>query len=289
VLSGVVVVVVAALVVTDRRSGNEYAQFGQCPLGDPATSLCLSTESTGGKLNVGAKTVPIGPSLSLQGGVDVIENGEREVVRDELIAARDGATLSSSPQAVPGGLAGTVDADLLPAGPRSTLEGLIRSGHANVTATIEPAGPVGAIGLDIQHLVEAEGTALSLPVKVKLSNTFLGADCYIGSDAHPIWLSLTTGRTHPPGPNVSIKGNVGKATLRDEYNLTIIRGSSLVNNSFAAPGVRGCGGAGSGAGSFTVDRAVDAELGLPAAAGRNTAILDGTLRDANALAVRAAG
>ena len=65
----------------------------------------------------------------------------------------------------------------------------------------------------------------------------------------------------------------------------MVKGSSFVNNSFAAPAAQGCGGSSSRAGPL--DRAVDAELHLPAPAGRNTAILDGTLQEANAPAVRA--
>lgn len=280
VLSGVAV----ALAVTDRRPEVDYAQFGKCPLNDPATSLCLVSETKGGRLTVGSKTVPIAGAIVLQGGVDAIENREKEIVRDEFVAAANGETLSNTPQAVPGGLAGTVDAGLLPPGLREEFDRLVRSGDTRVTATIELAAPASSIGIDIQHLIEAEGVALALPIKVKLSNAFLGPSCYIGSDAHPISLSLTTGVTHPSRPNGPIKGKVGRATLKDEYNLIIIRNSSLVNNSFAAPEARGCGASH----AHLIDRAVNAGLGLPAAAGHNTVVLDGTLQDANAPAVRAA-
>ena len=286
-VSGVVVIValaVVVLVVTDNRPSGTYAQFGQCPLSDRAASLCLSTETVGGKLTVGTVTVPIVRALGLQGGVDVIENREREVVKDELIAARNGATLSRTPQAIPGGLADTVDAELLPAPLRRAFDGLIAGASTRVTATIELARPASSVGIDIQNLIEAAGIALVLPAKVRLSNPFLGADCYIGSAEHPLWLRLTTGETRPPKPNTPIRGRVGKATFSDEYNLTVIRGSSLVDNSFAVPGAAGCGAIPSRA----VDRAVNAKLGLPAPAGHNTVILDGTLWDANAPAVRAA-
>jgi hypothetical protein len=288
VLSGVVVVVVVVVIVlvaTGSRSSSEYAQFSRCPLSDPATSLCLVTETVGGRLTVGTVTVPIEQSLRLQGGVHVIQNREREVVRDVLIAARGGATLSRTPQAMPGGLAGTVDAALLPAGLRRQFDGLIAGGNANVAVTIELARPASSLGIDIQNLIEAAGIALVLPARVRLSNRFLGADCYIGSTDHPISLRLTTGETHPPQPNTPIRGRVGKATFSDEYNLTVIRGSSLVDNSFAVPAATGCGTTP----SRSVDRAVNARLGLPAAGGHNTVILDGTLRDANAPAVRTAG
>jgi len=64
----------------------------------------------------------------------------------------------------------------------------------------------------------------------------------------------------------------------------MIKGSSFVSNSFAAPGAQGCGAP---AHTRYLDRAVDAALHLPAPAGHNTVILGGTFREANAPAVRA--
>lgn len=268
---------------SEHRLRGDYAPFGQCPLGDSATTLCLFTQTKGGEFIVGEKTVPISKTITLQGGVHVIENKEKEIVKDEFIGAKNGETLSKTPQVVPGGLLGTVDPDLLPMGLREIDDEFIDNGITDVTATIELAAPASSIGIDVQDLVEGEGAALSLPVRVKLSNAFLGESCYIGSDAHPISLPLTTGKTNPPKPNEPIKGKVGKAKFKDEYNLTTIRVSSLVNNSFAEPEAKGCGGIL----SFLIDPAVNAELGLPATAGHNTAILDGTLQDANAPAVKA--
>ena len=65
--------------------------------------------------------------------------------------------------------------------------------------------------------------------------------------------------------------------------IVVDKGNSLVNNSFAAPTAEGCGGLF----SFLVDPAVNAEIGLPSAAGHNTAILNGTQELAASAAVRA--
>lgn len=278
----VVLVVALPMLASEHRPKGDYAPFDQCPLGDPATTLCLFTQTEGGGFIVGEREVPIGKTITLQGGVHVVENKEKEIVKEEFIGAKDGETLSKTPQTVPGGLRGVVDPKLLPAGPRKMFKQLIDNGTADVTATIELAAPASSIGIDIQDLVEGEGAALLLPVRMKLSNAFLGEGCYIGSRAQPILLPLTTGTTDPPKPNKPIKGKVGKANFKDEYNLTTIKGSSLVNNSFRAPQAEGCGGVL----ASLIDSAVNAELGLPAAAGHNTAILDGTLRTANASAVK---
>jgi hypothetical protein len=274
-----------SMLASDDGGGGVYASFKQCPLSNPETTLCLFSQTAGGEFSAGRKTVPISKTMTLQGGVHVVENKEREIVKDEFIAAKNGETLSRTSQPVPGGLAAVVDSELLPPALGKAYHELVEEGNTAVTATIELAVPASSIDIDVQNLIEAQGTALVLPVKIKLSNPFLGGSCYLGSNLNPMSLPLTTGRTDPPKPNNPITGKVGKAKFKDDYNLIVISGSSLVNNAFAAPGAKGCGGTRSPA----VDRAVNAELGLPAAPGHNTAILDGVLQDANAPAVKASG
>lgn len=268
-----------------HHANRDYAPFAQCPLSDPATDICLYTSAYGGVLDVGAKKVPVRRPITLQGGVHVVENEEREVVRDRFIGARDGETLSPTPEAIPGGLAGVVDRALLPAGLREAFDGFIARGQSAVTATVELAAPASGIGIDTQNLVEATGTAVSLPVKVKLTGALLGSHCYIGSDAHPVVLRLGTGRTDPPRPNKPIRGRVGESQLKDQNAVVVVTGSVLVDNAFAAPGARGCGRSP----ARPIDRAVDAGLGLPARAGENAVILRGTLHQAYAPWARAHG
>ena len=152
-----------------------------------------------------------------------------------------------------------------------------------MTATTELAAPASSIGLSTENLLFEEGTALSLPVKIKLGNAFLGNNCYLGSNSSPIVINFTTGMTSPPEPNKPIKGSAGKFEHNEAFTLITLSGGRLVNNSFAAPEATGCGEPF----SALVDKAVDAELGVPAAAGHNTAILEGKLSTANAAAVKA--
>jgi hypothetical protein len=65
--------------------------------------------------------------------------------------------------------------------------------------------------------------------------------------------------------------------------LITIKGGKLVNNTYAAPGVSGCGGIF----SFFIDPLVDSILGTPSPSGSNSASLEGVLQDANAAAVKA--
>jgi hypothetical protein len=215
------------------------------------------------------KQVPIENTITLQGGF--IE--DRETGKQTFVNAVGADTLSKTPQTVPGGLLGVVAPESQPKFLHEIINKLVSEGLAGVTATTELAGP---IGLNETNLLEAKGTALTLPVKIKLDNTFLGNACYIGSNSNPITLNLTTGTTAPPKPNEPITGNLGTFTSSEEGAILTISENSLVDNSFAAPGASGCGGLL----SFLIDPAVNLEIGLPAAAGHNTAILNGTLKQA---------
>jgi hypothetical protein len=289
----VVVALFASLVVlgsassalaTEHHPKGDFAVFNQCPLSNTATNVCIFAQTESGEFVVGKKTVPIKNTITLQGGVHVIFNEEREIVGSEFIGAENGETLSKTPQSVPGGLAGLVNCfEISNFFERIACELIFENKVTGVTATTELAAPASSIVLNTQNLIEATGTALQLPVKVKLSNPLLGEGCYLGSNSAPILLPLTTGTTSPPEPNKPISGKIGKVEFKDEAALTIVRENSLVNNSFAAPGAEGCGGIF----SFLINPLVDAKLGVPSAAGHNTAILNGTLQQANAAAVKA--
>lgn len=254
-----------------------FAQFAQCPLANAAVENCLFAQTKSGEFKVGKKTVPIVNTITLQGGFIGTEGNLK------FVAAENGETLSKTPQPVPGGLFGIVAPSFLPKFLQELFNEFINKGITGATATTELAAPASSIGLNTENLIDAEGIALSLPAKVKLSNAFLGESCYIGSNSHPVVIEFTTGTTSPPPPNKPITGKPGTFEGEDEFLLIRLKNNTLVNNSFAAPGAEGCGGIF----SFLIDPAVNAELGTPAAAGNNTAILNGTLETANAAAVKA--
>ena len=133
--------------------------------------------------------------------------------------------------------------------------------------------------------MEEKGTALILPVRVHLKNPLLGEGCYIGSEKSPIQLHLTDGTTAPPPPNKPIKGKLGnpKTEFEKEYESQNITENSLVDNSFSVPAAEGCGGFF----SFLIGPIVNSKIGLPSPAGKNTAILSGTLNTAETEAVLA--
>lgn len=254
-----------------------FAPFADCPLSNSSTENCIFATTKSGEFKVGKKTVPIVNTITLQGGF----SGSGSSIK--FIAAENGETLSKTPQPVPGGLLGIVAPSFLPKFLQELFNEFINKGVTGVTATAELAGPASSIGLNTGNILEEEGIGLSLPTKIKLSNTFLGESCYVGSNSHPVVIELTSGATSPPPPNKSIHGKAGTFEEEDEFALIRLKNNTLVNNSFAAPGVEGCGGIF----SFLIDPAVNAELGTPSAAGTNTAILNGTLETANAAAVKA--
>ena len=249
----------------------EYAPFGECPLSHPALEVCLVSTSSGGYFQVGKKNVPLKNPVTLQGG---FEEGI-------FVGAENGETLSKTPQPVPGGLLGIEAPKSWPKFLQDLFNEAINNGATGVTATVELAGPPSSIIFNTENLLTETGTALSLPTKIKLSNSFLGNNCYIGSNSKPVVIDFTTGATSPPPPNKSIHGAAGTLSFGAEGVITI-SGGSLVNNSFAAPGVNGCGGLF----SFLVDPFVNSIIGLPSPAGTNAAVLEGKIQLGGANATR---
>lgn len=273
-----------------------FAKFADCPLATfkalgvpPGVAQCQFVETTSGEVAIGSTKVPISQPITLQGGA--IPNSPSEV-EYFLIPGADGATFSKTELNVPGGLLDFVNCEEIKGEfifeklERATCKAIFENKTTGVTATTESvANTKNPAILNEFNLNEEVGTAIHLPVRVHLKNPLLGNSCYIGSEAHPINLELTTGKTSPKPPNVSIKGKLGSAeTLEEKGQLALrIKNNSLVDNSFSAPVAEGCGEFF----SFLIDPVVDAKLKLPSENGHNTAILNGTLNAATAEAVEA--
>lgn len=257
----------------------EFAQFGECPLEDPKLLICLHSESSDGFFTVGKKEVPLVNPVVLQGGL----SGVDVFAPLSGIAAANGETLSKTPQPVPGGLTGVVAPKWWPKWLQDWFNNHINEGFTGVTATVELAGPASDIKVNTLALLTETGTALSLPVKIKMSNPLLGSNCYIGSDSNPVVIDFTSGETSPPPPNEPISGSAGTFETNGAGTLITLSGGALVNNSFAAPEADGCGGIF----SFFIDPLVNSLVGLPAPAGTNTAVLEGVIKNADPAAVKA--
>jgi hypothetical protein len=224
-----------------------FAKFADCPI--HMAAVCVVSYTTGGEFVIGNKAVPIEKTVTLQGGLET-----SSFEQQSLLGATDSDTLSQTPLTVPGGLLG--------------IAGL----GGEVTATAELAGPASSVTIDRRAIVFRE-PSVTLPIKVKLSNPILGEECYIGSEADPIVLHLTTGTTSPPAPGKPISGSVGSGEQGlDKGKIQYIE-ATIVDNDFAVPGAKGCGGAL----SPIVDPIVDLDVGIPAAAGKSSAVMKSTL------------
>jgi len=252
-----------------------YAVFAQCPVKAAGVDACLYSPTTSGYITIGKQEVPIVNTQVLQGGL--LENEPTYV--KPLSAALNGETLTKTAQKVPGGLLGIKCEEIKGSGwlekeARSLCEYLFANKLTNVYAVTELAAPASSVVLNSAFEQLGIGTALTLPVKVKLENPLFGSECYIGSDSEPINIELTTGATSG-GPT----GKPGTKTTKEEGGIVEISGVSLVNNTFKAPGSSGCGIFG------LLDGLINSKIGLPSAAGKNTAVLNGKVEIANSSAV----
>lgn len=253
-----------------------FEVFAQCPTATATTCFYMSV--TGGEFHLNKDTVPLTKTAKIQGGI----KRNAETGAETFIGALNGETLSKTPQALPGGLLGLLTCREIgnPIEKRA-CEVEFEGGQTGVTVTAELAKPASEIGVSKVNFFKEEGVALQLPVKLKLENPFLGSECYIGSAANPVVWPLTTGTTKPPPPYTPIKGTAGKVEILEEGKIEKAVGASLVENAFKVPAASGCGGIY----SFLIDPIVDEKIGLPAAAGMSTVILNGTVEFASAKGV----
>ncbi len=248
----------------------EYAAFAECPTSNAELSACIVARAEGGAITFGDETVPIVNTQTLQGGFIEEPSGAMT-----FVGAANGNTLTKTAQKVPGGLSGLVNCtEISNKEERERCEAIFENKLTGVYATVELAAPASDIGLNEFNLETEMGTALSLPVKVKLENPLLGSGCYIGSNSSPLVVELTTGTSG------SLKGKAGKFSSRAEGGILVVSEDSLVNNTVAVPGANGCGFAG------LLNSIVDGRLKIPAGAGKNKVTLNGTLEQTGAGAAR---
>ncbi len=276
-------VALAALVFAGSASAKltgNYTKFVQCPYSNLEVKRCIYSTTTSGEVVLGSKKVPIVNPVVLQGGYGA--PGEDSFAK--FYEAANKVTLSKASQPVPGGLTGLVNCkEIKNTLLRISCEVTLENGLTGLNSTLELARPASEIRVSEGNLAGESGVALKLPVKVHLENPFLGSECYVGSSSTPLLWELTTGETNPPAPNKPIKGSAGSIEFLEEGRILEAKGAKLVDNAWSAPGASGCGG-------FLVelllDPVVNVGAGLPAAAGKNTAILNNDIFVASAAAVR---
>jgi hypothetical protein len=276
------VVALAALGFAGSASAKltgEFTRFEQCPYTNLEVKKCIYSPTEGGEVVLGTKKVPITKTAILQGG---FARPSEETGFSKFFEAKNGITLSKAAQVVPGGLLGIVPPEKSPALVKALSAFFFENALTGVNSTLELAKPASEIKISENHLAEEEGVALKLPVRVHLENPFLGKSCFVGTSTSPLQWELTTGPTSPPGPNKSIHGAHGEVTLLEEGSVLRLDGSELVDNAWSAPAASGCGGIL----SFLVNPIINGQIGLPSAAGKNSAVLKNTIYVGAAAAVR---
>jgi hypothetical protein len=239
----------SASAAAEKINKTDFAKFVNCPI--ESATFCQYGETTSGEIKLGSgKAVPITNPSILQGGLAFPARHPLPVIPPRFGAEE----LQRSPQTVPGGLTGL-----------SELIG------GEVKATAEQAGTIEVNGA---ALGEGENsTAVLLPIRVHLENEMLGPNCYVGSEADPILLHLTTGTTSPPAGTEPISGSKGEQPGKDKGKLLTFLGTSLVDNTFAVPAATGCGT--NALLEPVITAAVNTAEGLPAEPGKSYAILNG--------------
>ncbi len=268
-MASVVSIVVLAMAASasaekEHHPTGEYARFNQCPMENPKTELCILMQASG-EFQIGRLDLPI-PN-TIQGGLRYSEGTTFQSF--ETIPASNGESLVRVAQALPGGIFALVKADRYPQYLRNFCKHLPNNFVCQLTATAETVGPPA---IDLINLLIENGTALEIPLRLHLKNPFLGSKCYIGSASNPVTLAYTTGSEPPLGVEPELKGQTGRTSGREERDILVVEDSKLVDNSFSAPGVEGCGGPQ----SSVVDREIDEKQDLPSPAGHNRSQLSGT-------------
>jgi hypothetical protein len=277
VTTAVAAVSLLAVVPAASAHSGQYAKFNNCPSTNPALTVCLTSVTTGGEVVLGNKKVPIVNPVTLQGGYGEITE---PTFSAKFFAATNGETLTKAPQPVPGGLTGLVNCkEISLSWLRASCEAILENGFTGVNSTLELARPVSEITVSPLHLLLRTGVALTLPVKVHLENPLLGSACYVGSSSSPIMLKLTTGTTAPPAPNKPISGSLGTIEEEESGGILVFNGAKLVDNAWSAPGANGCGGF---LAELILDPIINASVGVPSAAGKNTAVLVNTISESPA-------
>ncbi len=254
----------------------EFTRFQQCPWTNSEVKKCLYMQSKGETLTLGSKKIPIEKSVTLQGGF-----GEPVSGISPFFAATNGITLNKAPQSVPGGLAGLVPEAKSPPLIKSLTKFYFENMLTGVSATLELAEPASSIGFGELNLLDGEGVALELPLKIHFENPFLGKACYVGSSGAPMIWELTSGVTAPKKPNTPITGAPGAIKSLEAGQIYELSENKLVDNNWSAPSASGCGGGL----SFLVDPIVNEQLG-DMTAGHNTVVLENTIYISAAAAVK---
>jgi hypothetical protein len=274
--------VVAASASAKKASGptrieqEEFKNFAECPTEVEEAYDCVHSITTGGIFQVGKLKVKIVHPITLQGAIpNPLTSG-----KENIIPAKNGETLSPTPQPVPHGILSVLKPSKSDKAYLAECKNFEAS-NCGVQGTAEYAG-TGEIFL-FNFIGEAT-PGVVLPIKLHLTGSILGEHCYFGSNEDPVTVDFTTGPTSPEPPNEPIHGSTGHLSESPNEDILYDNGYEVVNNEFPAPEAQGCG---NGENEAEIDGLIDAKLKLPAPDGSNELRLFGEQAIATAEEVKA--
>jgi hypothetical protein len=285
--------VVASSAFAEEKILKGLKQFENCPVEyvapvipgeEHASNDCfyeLTDKENGGFFKVGPITVPLSKQVVLQYMGARYINDESGFEHEVFVAPLHGVeSITPTPEPVPGEpIANITAAEQEEMGWPEGLKHRYAEGQKHHTVrkvyeTIEGAGPDET---NTNNLVNEEGTAVEVPVRVKGENEWmaeLGDVCYIGSDSEPIVQHFTSGTSISPLTGEEIKGKFGDYKVLETKKIThtVISDSTLVDNTYAVPGAN-C----TGPYSEYIEATIDKAFGIPAQAGSNVTEITGTV------------
>jgi len=266
---------------------------------DGETPYCFYGATSGGKeggsFTVGGVTVALSKPVSIQGGVIFYEGPAGTEGR--VFPAEGTETLQSPELKVPKGINEITPAIQAEANwPRRLVENF---DYAKVHKETKMFAKIVVAGgnllyetqdaLSTEHLIEGEGAAFTLPLRVILSGPWLeslgGGQCTIGTEEHPVYQHLTSGISEAPAPYEANtqQGEVGELGFNESFTNITVKNSKLVDSTWPVEvEAQGCGGEY----ESYVDDAISKVLHLPAPAGASVTVLKGTLGTGNAEVVK---
>ncbi|MFJ6410035.1 hypothetical protein ACIQK9_31390 [Streptomyces hydrogenans] len=221
---------------------------------------CVVSYSFSGSIKLGNTTVPTGKT-NLQ--IGVVQNADGT---NTVVAPAGGALIADS-ATVPGGLMGLMCPSDIPF-ITDICRQLSDAKLNKITATMESVGTPSAF--DQIAGVLTDQPIVTIPVRIRLQNPFLGDNCYIGTKTNPILLRPRN--LDAPSFGVVRFNGDGSANEEGDLSRLDLLGSTQYDDTFAVPGASGCG-----LGWFgLIDGAVNLKTGLPAASGKNKLTLNDT-------------
>ncbi|GAA2311771.1 hypothetical protein OKJ48_05785 [Streptomyces kunmingensis] len=242
-----------------------WAPFNRCPVDSPTmltadgvadTAICISSSSASGSIKLGSSQVPTGRT-DLQAGVITHADGTSTVV-----SPPEGA-LVAAPATLPGGLLGLMCPNNTPV-VGAICKQLADAKLNKVVATVESVNTPTDFQL-LAGVMEGQ-PILSLPVRIKLDNPFLGDKCYIGSAKDPVVLRPQ----NATAPDVSVDAFDPDGTENPDgvLNRIVAVNANQGDSTYSVPGANGCGFLGA------LNFAVNLKSALPSASGKNNVVLN---------------